>query len=134
MRTFKNLILLLAFGLMVLSCRKNTEQPQQQIIAKTWRTGAVLINNAAGIADYSSFRWTFRPDGTYLFTMSSGNTESGKWKLTGDNKTLILDAGAANERQAIIKRLTSSNFDWQLSSKDFKQGVITIDYQLIPSN
>jgi hypothetical protein len=125
---------LLALFLAGTGCKPKSSDPaRKDLLVRTWRTGTVSIN---GTPDnntvYDSYRWQFGADGKYLFTLAPGQTQSGTWGLTGNDTGLVLDAGTPAERQATIQQLSSTNFDWTLVTKDYKQGDLTLVLRLVP--
>jgi len=119
------------FMLFLTNCKDKDPAPSQDLIIGTWRASSVLVEGVADGADYSAFRWVFRADGTYQFTLNFGLTEEGRWTRPSDTQ-LILDDGSATRREGTINNLTLTNFDWQLKTKKFKQNEVLVDYKLIP--
>jgi hypothetical protein len=135
MKTFFSSLFFIALLVFSQSCKSPDSKPSgRELIAKTWRTSQISLNGSPDQSTvYDSFRWQFGTDGQYTFTQGSGQVLTGTWQLSSNDTVLILDAGTQKERQATIQQLTSTNFNWTLVTKDYKQGDINIVLQLVPA-
>jgi hypothetical protein len=131
-RTF---FLLLLMGLLT-NCGGKSADPapvtQAQLLAKTWRMAAVLLNGTPDATDYSQYRIIYRPDGTYTGTGYQGDSFSGTWELAGNGNAIVYNRGTGQERQELIV-LTATNLDRTYTTQNYKSGNVELVMQMVPA-
>lgn len=139
---FMNKLRLLSFLFMAIiigsltSCGKDDDaQPtaKSMLTAKEWQGNKYYIdgNDMSSFVDVDAISWKFNSDGKYVMDYD-GDKEEGTWKLSSDNKQLILDEDSDDEFTMEVLKLTNTALDLEWEEEDFETGeTYTVEVRFI---
>ncbi len=100
-------------------------------ISKVWKVETVLVNNSPDqTTNYSSYRFEFKKDGTYTFTLGT-DSGSGSWEFTSNEQKIVFDKGTAQEALVNVLSLSDSQLEIEFTfTGNGKTGERKVIYKL----
>jgi hypothetical protein len=128
----KIVILLITVTVAFSACKKEKPAPtpptNKELLTKAWKVNEAYVNGQlSSDPSWSSFRITFKTDGTYTSAFGTGNG-SGVWEFNSDQSRVILNKGTADEETMEIKKLDESTFNMKETD-----GTDTLELFMIPA-
>lgn len=107
-----NFLILCLLGLLAFSsCGKDEDKPSERtnLLSKSWRTTAVLINGDTVIDPIlSSLRISFAASGTYNMNFA-GSARTGSWEWANSENNILLDKSASRSENWKVLELGASS-------------------------